>query len=206
MPLNVEELITRYAEYGIAHWYSEAPDPIKQRARAALSNKIAQNSYEVGKTIKSVNGANRMFIPMPLVNHAGIRSCFFLPIRLEGGQNARFAFELFLLVDLENCLGFRFEPADHGGRAHAYGHVQINRRMLGGDLPVNDIPQWLPDSYPAFPICSSDSLQMFLSMTTSVHGYGSTYLGGMRGILRQVFESRPLYATECFEKMDGFLK
>lgn len=205
MPLEVEELMKKYAECGIAQWH-DAPYPMRLRALDALSNRIAEHSFEVDKTIKTLNGVDRMFIPMPSINHAGIQACFFLPIRLENGENARFAFELFLLVDGENCLGFRFEPADSQDHAHAYGHVQMNCKMLGGSLPVTSIPQWLPDSYPAFPICSSDSFQMFLSMTTSVHGYGNAYEGGMQGILRDVFESRPLYAEACLERMNGFLK
>lgn len=207
MSLDIEELMTKYAERGIAHW-ENAPLPVKQRALAALSSNVAEKSWEVQNTIKSLNGAGRKFIPMPRINHAGILFCFFLPIRTANGENVRFAFDLFLLVDDDNynCLGFRFEPADPPDHAHAYGHVQMNCKMLGGSLPVNGIPQWLPDSYPAFPICSSEPLQMFLSMTTSVHGYGSGYADGMQGILREAFQNRPLDAQRYLEKMNSFLK
>lgn len=207
MPLDVEELMKRYAMHGIAHWGHNTPDHVKQRAAIALSSSnIAENDHEVQQTIKTLNAAARKFIPMPRINHAGILSCFFLPIRTANGENVRFAFDLFLLVDNENCLGFRFEPADSPDYAHAYGHVQMNCKMLGGSLTVNGIPQWLPDSYPAFPICSSDPLQMFLSMTTSVHGYGSAYADGMRGILLEIFQNHPLDAAKYLEKMNGFLK
>jgi hypothetical protein len=205
MPLDVEDLMTRYARRGIANW-GDAPNHVKQRAMAALSNNIATHVHEVQQTIKTLNAAGRKFIPMPRINHDGILFCFFLPMRVVNGENVRFAFDLFLLIDDEHCLGFRFEPADPPDHSHAYGHVQMNRGMLGGNLPVNGIPEWVPDSYPAFPICSSDPLQMFLSMATSLHGYGSGYVGGMQDILREAFQNQPLDVGRYLEKMNDFLK
>lgn len=95
MPLDVEELITKYAERGIAHW-GTASNPIKQRALAVLSSRIAENGWEVQNTIKCLNGAGGKFIPMPKINHDGILFCFFLPIRTPNDGNSKFAFDLFL--------------------------------------------------------------------------------------------------------------
>ncbi len=208
MPLDVEVLMTRYAKRGLADWSNITPYPVKLRASALLSGKIVENEWELQGVIKGQQAAGAKFIPMPRVNHGGIESCFFLPLRTSGDDNLSFNFELFLLVESEdeNCLGFRFEQADVANQAHAYGHIQMNRKMLGDSFPNNGIPQWMPDSYPAFPICSSDSLQMFLSMATSIHGYGSKYDDGMRGILQNVFQGHPLDERLCLEKMSDFLK
>ncbi len=205
MPFDVEDLITRYAQRGLADWGNNTPHPIKQRALAALSSQIVQNEWELQEVIKSPLGAERKFIPAPRVNHGGIEACFFAPIRILG-ENVGFAFDLFLMVEKGKCLGFRLEPADSSNQAHAYGHIQMNQKMLGGGLAVSGIPQWIPTSYPAFPICSSDSLRMFLSMMTSIHGYGSKYEDGMRGILQNVFQGRPLDERMCLERMNEFFK
>ena len=63
---------------------------------------------------------------MPKVNHRGIKHCFFLPIGSPHENGMKF--ELFLVVDEKNCLGFRFETADSEG-THNYNHVQITRQM-----------------------------------------------------------------------------
>jgi len=62
-------------------------------------------------------------------------------------------------------------------------------------MEVKGIPQWVPDSYPAFPIRSSEPLRMFLSMATSIHGYER----GMIPLLQDVFENRPTQAAGYLE-------
>jgi len=108
------------------------------------------------------------FIPMPGEQPSGIEHAFFMPIRID---DERTAFDLLLLCPREKCLGFRFEPGDSGDTTHGYGHIQMNRAMCGGDLPVEGLPDWVPKSYPAFPLRTSEPLEMFLSMATSIHGY-----------------------------------
>lgn len=97
------------------------------------------------------------------------------------------AFDLVLIVDDDQSLGFRFEPADKTeDSSHGYGHVQMNC-LLQKTIEVKGIPKWLPDSYPAFPMTSSEPLRMFLLMATSVHGYGK----GMVTVLERVFHDKP---------------
>jgi hypothetical protein len=184
MPLDLEDLkalMKLYARRGIADW-NRVKGPSKQMAFFATKNRIAEKEPEANRIINAYlkGGADErtMFIPMPTVNHTGIFHCFFLPFAEDG----RMKFDLLLVVGPGHTLGFRFEPADQPDRAHGYGHVQMNRSMLGGTLEVKGIPQWVPDSYPAFPIRSSEPLPMFLSMATSVHGYET----GMKEILRQL--------------------
>ena len=84
-------------------------------------------------------------------------------------------------------LGFRFEPADSAASTHGYGHVQMNTAMVRKNIAIKGIPEWLPTSYPAFPIRTSDPIQMFFSMATSVHGYEK----GVVQVLQEMFKSRP---------------
>jgi hypothetical protein len=178
---DLKKLLKLYALRGIAYW-DDAPDASKQIARFALANRIAENEWQAYRTIEAnlKGGADErgMFIPMPMVNHSDILHCFFLPTNHDG----KMAFDLVLIVGTEQSLGFRFEPADPPDWAHGYGHVQMNRSMFGKTIGVNGIPPWVPDSYPAIPIRSSEPLPMFLSMATSVHGYET----GMKEILRQL--------------------
>lgn len=202
MAIDLLELMKRYARQGIADW-DKAPALAKQKASIALGNKVADNEWQAFNTIetnlKGVRAESCLFIPMPNVNHDSIKHCFFLPIRIPAQK--RMAFDLFLFIDDDKCLGFRFEPADPPDRAHGYGHVQMNCKMCKNSLVVKGIPDWLPDSYPAFPIRTSDPLQMFLSMATSVHGYG----GGMIRVLQEVFKDRPNDMTDYLEALKGAL-
>lgn len=186
--MNLEELLTLYAVRGIADWV-KAQRSIQDRARRLLRNQIAENRWAVSNVIKaSLRGSGTgpsTFIPMPKFRHKGIDQCFFLPIREP--QAGKTAFDLLLFVDESNTLGFRFEPADSPESTHGYGHVQLNRSMCGGGIAIEGIPKWLPETYPAFAIGTSDPVLMFLSMATSVHGYEN----GMQEILVNMWKSRP---------------
>ncbi len=46
------------------------------------------------------------------------------------------------------------------------------------------LPQWLPDSYPAFPVPAEDWTEMFIAMITAVHGHQ----GGVDSLIRDLFE------------------
>src|SRR6266850_8483675 len=154
-----------YARRGVSDWKAKVQDATKKRARLLLGpNNIADNEPEAFNTIEAVRGGARkqLFIPMPTVYHTGIEQCFFLPL-YEAADKA--AFDLLLLCEADNCLGFRFEPAQLG--THDYGHVQMNRKMLRKSFHVNGLPPWVPESYPAFPLRTSEPLAMFLSMATS---------------------------------------
>jgi hypothetical protein len=158
-----------YALRGVKDWNSKVPEATRKRARRLLGpSNIADKEWEVMNTIEAIRGGQRrqLFIPMPKVFHTGIEVCFFLPLR-EADDRA--AFDLLLLCETDNCLGFRFEPAQLG--THDYGHVQMNRKMMRESVEVSGLPGWVPESYPAFPLRTSDPLEMFLSMATAVHGY-----------------------------------
>jgi hypothetical protein len=189
MPLDdIIDLMQAYARRGISDWRSakSTSDQTKQRVRVLLKNQVAEREEEAVHAIASITSANprQLFIPMPKVHHKHIEQCLFLPFR-DGANNA--SFDLLLLCGGKNCLGFRFEPPQRG--THRYAHIQMNQKMLRGDnlLKIAGLPDWVPTSYPAFPMCTSDPVEMFLAMTTSVHGYE----GGMTDILQEAFASKP---------------
>lgn len=190
MPPNVDELMLLYAQQGLEEW-ADVPDRIAEAAFRALgANKIVTNDYELSRAVTGYHHGEVdegcRFLPMPGSHDrsGGFLSAFFLPLR----GRAIIAFELFLVVDDDNCLGFRFEPADdEPGSTHGYGHVQMNCTLFRKTRQIKEIPYWLPDSYPAFPMRATDSLQTFLLMTTSVHGYEN----GMELVLREILKNQP---------------
>ena len=193
MPHNLEKLLRLYATRGLAEWQNLVPLEERRITRDRLGLKIVENEWEIQNTILSTTNPNLRFIPMPRVNHSGIKHCFFLPIGSPHENGMKF--ELFLVVDEENCLGFRFETADSEG-THNYNHVQITCQMT---LSANGIPPWIPKSYPAFPMGSAEPLDMFLYMATSVHGYG----GGMQQVIQEIFEEDPKCRKEYLAALTG---
>jgi len=188
--LDFEELMRLYARRGIADWKA-APQELRGRALRCLGTAIAENETEANVTIYTKYDPTRVnqmrFIPMPKHPKKGIERCFFLPIReVQSGGKEAVAFELFVLVARTDCLAFRFEPAHKLPSVHNYGHVQMSRKMLRKTIEVKGIPDWLPDSYPAFPILTSEPLRAFLCMVTAVHGYEN----GCTAVLQDIFAGR----------------
>ncbi len=194
MPVpDLIELMRLYALRGIADWKT-APDELRKRAVNCLGQTIADSEAEAVITINTIYSAATLrklrFIPMPKHPKGGIERCFFLPIREnQPGDQNRTAFELFLIIAANDCLAFRFEPADLPKSTHDYGHVQLSCKMVKKTVEVRGVPSWLPDSYPAFAIGTSDPLRLFLAMATAVHGYS----GGIVSVLQDIFQkaSRP---------------
>lgn len=161
-------LMKAYAVLGMNEW-RHAGQEIKEKASRLLGKRLAQNDGQAEAAIKSLvrDEKRPYFIPMPQPR-PDIAYSYFMPMSDEVGTS----FDLLLHCRDDKWLGFRFEPADPKASSHNYGHIQMNRRMEGGgSIAVPGAPDWLPTSYPAFPLRSSDPVEMFLSMITSVHGY-----------------------------------
>jgi hypothetical protein len=193
---DLVDLMGLYARRGIADW-KKAPAELRNRALVCLGPTIADSEAEALIAIRTFYSAAtpkpHKFIPMPKHPKGGVERCFFLPIReAQPNGQVRTAFELFLLVARKDCLAFRFEPADPPNSAHGYGHVQLSRNMVKKTVEVRGVPSWLPDSYPAFAIATSDPLRMFLMMATAVHGYS----GGIVTVLQDVFQKASAYLGE----------
>lgn len=167
------DLILRYAKLGLKDWGHgrRRSTELQGRVRHLLSDRVATEVWQIASVIRGACGGGQgsgrgFFIPMPRDHHASIRQSLFHP---RCDASGRVSFDLLILPDEANCLGFRFEPAESPSSTHAYAHLQLCRSLCGLDLPV---PPWIPDSYPAFPLPACDTLGMFLCLTTSVHGYG----------------------------------
>ena len=178
-----------YSKMGVEHWGRvSARDKLK--VRIPLSGKVAENDGDLGQTIWKNKG---LFIPMPRINYQkDIKQCFFLPLGKPGDTNL--TFELCLVLANENCLSFRFEPCQKG--THRYAHVQMNRTL--NKLHTQAIPPWLPESYPAFGIGSSEPIKMFLYMARSIHGHHK----GITRVLDEIFRENRLAAKACLSALE----
>src|SRR4051812_25687081 len=133
---EVISLMRSYAHRGLKDW-GNATALDKRVVLSVLGNKIAETEWQADDTIDAVredlNLSRCRFIPMPTINHGGMKYCFFLPIRSPGDK---LSFDLLLFIDGKKWLGFRFEPADSPQSTHGYGHVQMNKSMIRKQLPM----------------------------------------------------------------------
>lgn len=154
-------------------------------------NSVFNGSLDPRDPLAQAYARTLSFIPMPKPGRHPIERCFFLPVREKVGGTEKVSFDLAMLVSGKNCLAFRFEPADRPAWRHAYGHLQMNQKMLkkminlGGRVRGEGVPTWIPDRYPAFPISTSNPLRMFLAMGTAVHGYANS---GFADLLVDLFQ------------------
>lgn len=169
------ELLKEYALLGVKDWH-KADGELQAHARKCLENQIIDSDWEFWQQVNQP--AQDLFLPMPRRSEAKqLEFCFF---RVRNDAS----FELFVLVDRENSLAFRFEPADEDAFRHNYPHVQFCARLQKRELRPGGVPGWLPESYPAFPLPYSDPMGLFLAMLTSIHGRA----GGLDQILREIFQ------------------
>ena len=189
LPKELSDLMWLYARRGIADW-NAAPSVLRSRAIECLGTEIAESEWQAGATLRAVysrtsDNKQLRFIPMPLhPKTSGFERAFFIPVCEAKGNGFSVAFELFLIVNAsnKNCLAYRFEPADDPPSTHNYGHVQMSRTLLRKTI-IGSTLDWMPVSYPAHPLGTSDPLRMFLSMTTAVHGYHK----GIIDVIQEVF-------------------
>ncbi|MDE2921797.1 MAG: hypothetical protein OYL92_17030 [Acidobacteriota bacterium] len=164
------ELMLLYSRRGLDEWNGAKSD-LRRKALECLSAAgIVETEDEAEEMIEG-SSCRRMFIPMP-EGGRGFERSFFLPSIV--GDRLK-ALTLFLLVNRarRDSIAFRFECAERSGTRHGYTHVQLTRdlRIAGRPDRLQGVPEWLPESYPAFPVPARDSLELFLAMATAVHGF-----------------------------------
>ena len=187
--MQLQDLMMGYAKMGVDCW-SRISTPDKRKASKPISGQVAENNADLGQTMWT---GKRLFIPMPRINYdRDIEQCFFLPIGRP--IDRRLTFELCLVLAGEQCLNFRFEPCQEG--THRYAHVQMTRTL--NRMRADAIPSWLPESYPAFGIGSSDPIKMFLYMTRSIHGHHD----GITHVIDEVFKENRAAAKACLSALD----
>lgn len=233
----LDKLLRKYALKGVADW-RDADPKIKTMATCCLKGMVVENADDIESVINQKlhrRFSAPMFIPMA-AHTDKIKKAFFIPIfEQHNNKVERVTIHLFMIVakldddeTSENegfvrsetnverfdgdarhrCLAFRWEQADHNDSAHGYAHVQMCTNVLRNRPWHLGIPKWLPQSYPAFPICTNDPVEMFLSMATAVHGYGGN--NDMRQMIRSIFESSNIgdanTARKCSNTLKGLLK
>lgn len=204
---ELSDLLWLYARRGIADW-QQAPSVLRKRATECLGWEIADNEAEAVRTLNTIyNGTNAKqlrFIPMPRhPRKPGFERSFFIPVCKSNGTRLSVGFELFLLVNASrmNCLAYRFEPAHDLPSVHNYGHVQLSRALLHREIAARTL-NWIPDSYPAHPLYTSDPLRMFLSMATAVHGYNKGVLDVIQRAFLEASRARDVaFYTDELRKM-----
>ena len=212
---ELEELMRLYAVRGVIDW-NDTDGEVCRKIRNCLSiSGIVEKEQLIRRTMekskRSGDNASQHFFPMPDTfrkskngSSSRPRVSLFAP-RYPDGMHSHMAFDLVSFVsfmDHQHCLAFRFEPADEPHSSHGYPHVQLSRRLSRRTVPVDCIPSWLPDSYPAFPVSARDSTEMFLSMAVAVHGFG----GGVKRLIEEMFRERPLLVRKYVEKLEDFLR
>lgn len=201
---DLNNLMELYSMRGIEDWNQKAGAKLKIAVRRDIPvSAIANNGKDVRKMICRIfshKNSKEKFIPMPKCSDPNIDWCFFLPIKINQGNNEYL--RLFLLVKCKrhNWLGFRFE-GDRQDSRHGYSHLQFTRNIPEFQSIFG--PDWLPLSYPAFPVPALDSSEMFLSMVTAVHGLR----GGIDELLRDIFQqaARPKDAIAYTRKLNNML-
>ena len=107
-------------------------------------------------------------------------------------------FELFVVVDEQNCLGFRFEPA-HSEGAHKYNHIQIT--SSDDVFRLRGYPRGYLKAIPRSRWALASLEDLFFYMAVSVHGYE----GGMERVIGEIFEDdatlKKKYLDELAEKI-----
>lgn len=211
---ELEELIGPYAIRGVRDW-NETNDTVRRGVMSCLSGSgIVDKEQHVRGALeqsrRSDDDVPPKLFPMPYTYRKGKRKSpdrpeisLFTP-RYPAGRQSHVAFDLISFVsspDSQHCLVFRLEPADPPRSSHGYPHVQLSRSLSGRTVPVDCVPSWFPDSYPAFPVPARDSTEMFLSMAVAVHGFGSE----MRQLIEEMFQGRPLDVRKYLIKLQELL-
>ena len=197
MPDVLTDLMQVYSRRGLSDWTNDADYGQRSAAGDCLPNAIVENEWEVGQVIA---GHQCKFIPMPRHGYKKLEWCFFWPKRV---QRRLRSLTLFVLVNRANrhCIAFRFESSTRG--AHGYTHVQLTSKWSRPGVGLPAVPQWLPTSYPAFPIPAENCTELFLAMATAVHGWR----GGVDVLIQELFQSAglPQRAERYSDMLEGRL-
>lgn len=93
---------------------------------------------------------------------------------------------------VHHAIGFRFELTEGPDSVHCYPHAQmITAWSLGGRASMNlPTPEWVPTSFPAFPLDAGTPVGLAVAMFVSLYGggfwhqvAGAEFVGRMRPYL-----------------------
>lgn len=197
------ELLQLYVRRGVIEWCEDHTAGERRDTARTVGLPIVESEHEALTALYQNNSDKGIdFIPMPRLDAPKIEWAFFAPRWETRTSVDGWVFDLFLLLDQDRHLGFRLEPADGyvGGR-HEFSHVQLSWRF-GHKLVEPAQPlKWLPDSYPAFPLPGTESVDRFLMLLVALHGFP----GGVGELLREIDPGRPIRARNLTKRVNGLL-
>lgn len=199
---TLRDLVVPYANLGVQKW-RDVGSKFRLKATQALGIQIAEHEHIASRAVvrpfspNSDDPTHLVLIPMPCCP-PGMDSAFFTPVT---NSSAEPSFDLVTLTK-GGQIAFRFEPGDAAGHAHGYDHVQLSRSIGRRAARLPSAPDWLPDSYPAFPIPGQSAVSRFLSMVVAMHGYPD----GVRDVLTEMFSNRDAVWGEYLRLIDRMLE
>ncbi len=183
---ELKELVLPYALWGARWWVNKASRKVRKQAEETLGIEIASPEL-VNKTVMSpISTAQSILtlIPMPC-DVKGVTCAFFAPVV---SHNSHTAFHLVILAE-GGQLAFRIEPGDVGaGWKHRYDHIQLCKSIGHSSYALPNAPDWLPESYPAFPVPGGSVVSRFLAMIVSMHGFADD----LNKVFEEMFPARPV--------------
>lgn len=196
---GVEELIRLYTLAGVEDWRdwrrsgSRMAQPNLERILGARISASPADAMQV------VYQRNADFVPAKRLAASNIEWAFFRPHREQG---AEWMFDVALWLPGRNHILFRLEPpGQRFNSRHRYNHVQLSRRGKGGSPRPQEPHEWLPDSYPAFPIPGRSSLDRFLMLIVALHGFPAC----TRTVLSDMWGGRPSKVREHIRRVANLL-
>ena len=192
---GLTELMLLYSRRGLEEW-NMAKEDLRRKALQCLSAAGIVETEDEAEAMIEGSAHRRMFIPMPQ-GGKGYERSFFLPV-IEGDRLRSLI--LFLIVNRarRDCIAFRFECGQIPGTRHGYTHIQLTRDLHvgGGSVQLEGVPEWLPASYPAFPVPARNSLELFLCMATAVHGFP----GGIDSLITELHQGGRMDRADGYQK------
>ena len=198
------ELMRRYVRKGVSEWCEDYPLEARRNTERTLKLQIAQSEHDaVTALYRNRRRTGAEFIPMPrLEAPKKIKWAFFAPRRETADSADGWMFDLFLLLERGRHIGFRLEPADgYEDARHGFSHVQLSWRFGHRQVEPAGALKWLPDSYPAFPLPGSESMDRFLMLLVALHGFPV----GTGELLREMDPSRPGWGKGFANRLSGLL-
>ena len=191
----LNELVLPYAKLGVREWAKQNSEVRRraERLRVEIAD-ISNVQNAVMSPFKADGQSELALIPMPC-SPRSVSCAFFAPIRASA---TGLSFDLVVLNN-GGQIAFRFEPRDTlPTTTHGYEHVQLSKSIGHRTRSLPQSPDWLPDSYPCFPIRGDCVASRFLTMAIAMHGYPI----GIDNVLQQIFQNRPKQAKDYL----GFIR
>lgn len=171
------DILRDYSLHGLAYFKDQSSE-LQRRMRADLQGSLEDDKYQIARKLVAIRKGNQTqlgFLPMPRPGGNDFKASFFLP-RITSNYDGNYmcSFIVLFWVDVGaekgNTIAVRFDPRGEAGNPHAYTHLQLTRTIKNPNISTG-FEQWVPTSYPAFPLGYDHPLQLFIGMAVAVHGY-----------------------------------